>query len=253
MDTSIISPAHSAVITSIAPSSTWNAYALTSQLGTDEDSGLASSMDFEFDPVEQLQLDEWTNLASYSDTMNGEFWEKACKGGWFLGMSLYFEYLNISWARCLLDERNWLSFDFFRLSDATPSRLMGDNVEKDKRPPLVEPFLLFAGGCSALASRLVVHPCKAVLRVRALIWESQYSATVDTVRVRIQTYPPGKPLPTSLRSLIGAPALPKLYAGMPVALGFSVPALAVYLTTYEGKVYLLVENKWIWRCSKPPS
>lgn len=91
---------------------------------------------------------------------------------------------------------------------------MGHHAAKDKRPPIIEPFLLFAGGCSALASRLVVHP-------------------LDTVRVRIQTYPSEKPLPTSLRGLVGAPILPKLYAGLPVALGFSVPALAVYLTTYE--------------------
>jgi hypothetical protein len=47
---------------------------------------------------------------------------------------------------------------------------MGDNVEKDKGPPLVEPFLLFAGGCSALASRLVVHPCKAVLQIQAILF-----------------------------------------------------------------------------------
>jgi hypothetical protein len=70
--TSSVSPVHSAVITSVAPSSTWNAYALTGHLGTDKDE-LASSMDFEFDPVEQLQLDEWTNLANYQDTMNVEF------------------------------------------------------------------------------------------------------------------------------------------------------------------------------------
>lgn len=58
---------------------------------------------------------------------------------------------------------------------------------------------------------------------------------VDTIRVRIQTYPSDKPLPTSLSRLVGAPIVPKLYAGLPVALGFSVPALAVYLTTYEGR------------------
>lgn len=63
---------------------------------------------------------------------------------------------------------------------------------------------------------------------------------MDTVRVRVQTYPPGKPLPTSLRGLVGTPMLPKLYAGLPVALGFSVPALAVYLTTYEGENLLLI-------------
>jgi hypothetical protein len=58
-------PVNSTVVTSIAPSSTWNAYASTGQLRTDEDSGLASSMDFEFDPFEQLRLDEWTHLADY--------------------------------------------------------------------------------------------------------------------------------------------------------------------------------------------
>ena len=65
-------PVNSTVITSIAPSSTWNAYASTGHLGTDEDSGLASSMDFEFDPFEQLRLVEWTHLAEYQDTMNEE-------------------------------------------------------------------------------------------------------------------------------------------------------------------------------------
>jgi hypothetical protein len=72
LGTSNPAPVNSTVITSIAPSSTWNAYASTGQLGTDEDSGLASSMDFEFDPFEQLRLDEWTNLADYQDTMNEE-------------------------------------------------------------------------------------------------------------------------------------------------------------------------------------
>ncbi|PVF93102.1 mitochondrial carrier [Serendipita vermifera] len=91
---------------------------------------------------------------------------------------------------------------------------MGEDQQTKKQRTLIDPFLLFAGGCSALASRTIVHP-------------------LDTIRVRIQTYPPGKSLPKSIGGLVGTPALPKLYAGLPVALGFSVPALAVYLTTYD--------------------
>lgn len=88
-------------------------------------------------------------------------------------------------------------------------------TEKDAGPkPIIDPFLLFAGGCSAMASRLIVHP-------------------LDTIRVRIQTHPPGTPVPLSLRMLVGHPILPRLYAGLPVALGFSIPALATYLTTYD--------------------
>lgn len=68
------------------------------------------------------------------------------------------------------------------------------------------------------------------------------NAVVDTIRVRIQTWPSSKPLPRSLDGLIGKPIMPRLYAGLPVALGFSVPALAVYLTTYDGKHLAHVTN-----------
>ena len=54
-------PDRSEVANTVAPSSTWNEYALTGQLGTGLDSGVASSMDFDIDVVE----DEWTYLADY--------------------------------------------------------------------------------------------------------------------------------------------------------------------------------------------
>ena len=47
---------------------------------------------------------------------------------------------------------------------------MGDNVEEEKRRPFIEPFLLFAGGCSALTSRLVVHPRECRFRMR-VVWQ----------------------------------------------------------------------------------
>ncbi|KAG8831215.1 hypothetical protein FRC17_003464 [Serendipita sp. 399] len=62
-------------------------------------------------------------------------------------------------------------------------------------------------------------------------------SAVDTIRVRIQTYPSDRPIPRSLNGLVGSSPLSKLYAGLPIALGFSIPALAVYLTTYDAAKY----------------
>ncbi|KAG8775162.1 hypothetical protein FRC19_001930 [Serendipita sp. 401] len=95
---------------------------------------------------------------------------------------------------------------------------MGKNDAGDSERPLIDPYLLFAGGCSAMSSRLIVHP-------------------LDTIRVRIQTYPSDKPLPRSLGGLLNGAPVSRLYAGLPIALGFSVPALAVYLTTYDAAKY----------------
>jgi hypothetical protein len=55
---------------------------------------------------------------------------------------------------------------------------------------------------------------------------------VDTLRIRVQTWP-GKVVPP-LHELVPRPRVRTLYAGLPVALGFSVPALSIYLSTYEG-------------------
>ena len=53
---------------------------------------------------------------------------------------------------------------------------------------------------------------------------------MDTLRIRIQTA--GAVIPP-LKQLVPAPRLQNLYAGLPVAIAFSVPALSVYMLTYE--------------------
>lgn len=65
---------------------------------------------------------------------------------------------------------------------------------------------------------------------------------VDTIRVRVQTWPSSSPVPRSLNLLVGKPILPKLYAGLPVTIGFSAPALAVYYTTYDGMCHIVAEK-----------
>ena len=59
------------------------------------------------------------------------------------------------------------------------------------------------------------------------------------MRVRVQTWPSSSPVPRSLNLLVGKPLLPKLYAGLPVTIGFSAPALAVYYTTYDGMCHVV--------------
>jgi len=73
--------------------------------------------------------------------------------------------------------------------------------------------VLFAASTSSIFSRLVCHP-------------------LDTLRLRIQTYPSAKLPP--LAELIPKPAIRGLYAGLPVALTIGIPALSVYLSAYEG-------------------
>ena len=59
---------------------------------------------------------------------------------------------------------------------------------------------------------------------------------MDTLRIRIQTA--GAVIPP-LKQLVPAPRLQNLYAGLPVAIAFSVPALSVYMLTYEvGRIAL---------------
>ena len=84
--------------------------------------------------------------------------------------------------------------------------------------------------CNGLATN---RPSLSVLELPRVSGPNAH-LSVDTIRVRIQTHPSGTPVPLSLRTLVGHPILPRLYAGLPVALGFSVPALATYLTTYDG-------------------
>lgn len=64
-----MSPNHMQVLTTVAPSSIWDEYALTGHLGIGEDSGIASSIDFNIDVVEQLHFNEWTNLADQGDEL----------------------------------------------------------------------------------------------------------------------------------------------------------------------------------------
>ncbi|BGP47427.1 hypothetical protein JCM10450v2_003279 [Rhodotorula kratochvilovae] len=92
----------------------------------------------------------------------------------------------------------------------------------------VEPFVLVASSCSAIAARLCTHP-------------------LDTLRIRIQTA--GYPVPP-IRELVPKPRMRSLYAGLPVAIGFSVPALSVYLATYEASKRYFSEN-WLPRHEQP--
>ena len=71
-----------------------------------------------------------------------------------------------------------------------------------------------------------------------------YLTLVDTIRVRVQTWPSSSPVPRSLNLLVGKPILPKLYAGLPVTIGFSAPALAVYYTTYDGTFHIVAETSF---------
>lgn len=77
----------------------------------------------------------------------------------------------------------------------------------------IDPAVVFAAATSSISSRLVCHP-------------------LDTMRLRIQTYPSAKLPP--LAELIPKPAIRSLYAGLPVAMTIGIPALSVYLATYEG-------------------
>ncbi|GAA5927359.1 uncharacterized protein JCM15063_005873 [Sporobolomyces koalae] len=92
----------------------------------------------------------------------------------------------------------------------------------------VEPFVIAASSASAISARLCTHP-------------------LDTVRIRIQTA--GAIIPP-LKQLVPAPRLRNLYAGLPVAIGFSVPALSVYMLTYETTKRYIAEN-FISKHEKP--
>lgn len=90
---------------------------------------------------------------------------------------------------------------------------------------------------------------RSVLSRKCAPFFHHFFLLVDTIRVRIQTYPSNKTLPKKLGGLVGKPLLPNLYAGLPVALGFSIPALALYLTTYDSKCYLASAVKYNLRFS----
>ncbi|GAA5893278.1 hypothetical protein JCM8208_004396 [Rhodotorula glutinis] len=77
--------------------------------------------------------------------------------------------------------------------------------------PYFEPAVLVASSLASISARLCTHP-------------------LDTIRIRIQTA--GYPVPP-IKELVPRPRIRSLYAGLPVAVGFSVPALSVYLSVYE--------------------
>ncbi|BGP31400.1 hypothetical protein JCM10296v2_003164 [Rhodotorula toruloides] len=84
-------------------------------------------------------------------------------------------------------------------------------VQESAKQAYLNPWVIVASSSSAISARVFTHP-------------------LDTIRIRIQTA--GHPVPP-LRELVPAPRVRGLYAGLPVAIGFSVPALSVYLATYE--------------------
>ncbi|KAL8290560.1 hypothetical protein RQP46_002818 [Phenoliferia psychrophenolica] len=77
----------------------------------------------------------------------------------------------------------------------------------------VDPYVIVASSASAVSARLFTHP-------------------LDTLRIKVQTYP-GAIVPP-WRDLFPKPRMRSLYAGLPVAVAFSMPALSIYLTSYEG-------------------
>lgn len=63
---------------------------------------------------------------------------------------------------------------------------------------------------------------------------------MDTIRLRIQIHPSPKLPP--LRELIPKPVFRGLYVGLPVSLIIGVPAVSVYLSTYEGAAFVIKIN-----------
>ncbi|GAA5829818.1 hypothetical protein JCM11251_007893 [Rhodosporidiobolus azoricus] len=92
----------------------------------------------------------------------------------------------------------------------------------------VEPGVMIASSFAAMASRLTCHP-------------------LDTIRILVQTAP--SPVPP-IKELIPKPRLKSLYAGLPVALTFNIPAMACYLTTYEASKRYLSE-RWLPQDREP--
>jgi len=73
-------------------------------------------------------------------------------------------------------------------------------------------------------------------------WSStnlSYLILVSTICIHVQTWPSSRPVPHSLNLLVGKLLPPKLYASVPVTIGFTAPALAVYYTMYNG-MYCIV-------------
>ncbi|GAA5847686.1 hypothetical protein JCM9279_004984 [Rhodotorula babjevae] len=103
-------------------------------------------------------------------------------------------------------------------------------AEQDKAQarPYFEPAVLVASSLASISARLCTHP-------------------LDTIRIRIQTA--GYPVPP-IKELVPRPRIRSLYAGLPVAIGFSVPALSVYLSVYEASKRYFSET-WLPQDSAP--
>lgn len=149
----------------------------------------------------------------------------------------------------------------------------------------VDPYVIVASSASAVSARLFTHPRASFLGSLSELGRGTPSgielietqvlssprefvlfalgAVVDTMRIKVQTYP-GSVVPP-FRELFPKPRLRPLYAGtnlcsfsrvhqfmarssrfflcvtgLPVAIAFSIPALSIYLTTYEGAALPLI-------------
>ncbi|GAA5986042.1 hypothetical protein JCM11641_005536 [Rhodosporidiobolus odoratus] len=103
------------------------------------------------------------------------------------------------------------------------------SLQNAPRPArMIEPAIILASSASAVSARMVTHP-------------------LDTIRIRVQTSGPTVP---PLNELVGKGGIRGLYAGLPVAIGFSVPALSLYLTTYEASKRYFNE-RWLPRRREP--
>ncbi|GAA5933684.1 hypothetical protein JCM3775_003771 [Rhodotorula graminis] len=106
--------------------------------------------------------------------------------------------------------------------------LVAEHPEPPQARPYFEPAVLVASSLASISARLCTHP-------------------LDTIRIRIQTA--GYPVPP-IKELVPRPRIRSLYAGLPVAVGFSVPALSVYLSVYEASKRYFSET-WLPQDSAP--
>ncbi|KAI7892200.1 mitochondrial carrier domain-containing protein [Mucor mucedo] len=90
----------------------------------------------------------------------------------------------------------------------------------------IDGYSLFASSTAGLVTRVMTHP-------------------LDTIKIRLQSSTTGSNNLSGLQKVIfptGGQNLGGLYRGLPVALIFSVPALTVYLTSYEAAKGLLHDH-----------
>lgn len=93
--------------------------------------------------------------------------------------------------------------------------------------------MLVASSAASTSARLIAHPRMSTIdlfRVLGADLFQSFCFLVDTLRIRIQTHPASLP-PPKLAKLLSNPLA--LYRGLPVSLTLGVPALSVYLLSYE--------------------